>query len=117
MYLANCTRPDITFAMNLLARQCRSNSPSLNGREAYPQNLNGTNDLGLFLKKNYDPNMIGYTDAGYLSGPHNDQSQIGFVFLHGGTTISWKYSKQTLTVTSTNHSKIIALYKASHECV
>jgi hypothetical protein len=79
--------------------------------------LNGTNDLGLFLKKNYDPNMIGYTDASYLSGPHNEQSQIGFVFLHGGTTISWKSSKQTLTVTSTNHSKIIALYKASHECV
>jgi hypothetical protein len=45
------------------------------------------------LKKNYDPNMIGYTDAGYLSGPHNDQSQIGFVFLHRGTTISWKSSK------------------------
>jgi hypothetical protein len=77
--------------------------------------LNGTNDLGLFLKKNYDPNMIRYIDAGYLFGPHNDQSQIGFVFLHGGTPISWKSSKQTLTVTSTNHSEIIALYKASHE--
>jgi hypothetical protein len=26
-------------------------------------------------------------------------------------------SKQTLTATSTNHSEIIALFEASHECV
>jgi hypothetical protein len=55
--------------------------------------------------------MIGYTDAGYLSDPHNGKSQTGFVFLHGGTSISWKSSKQTLTETSTNHSE------ASRECV
>jgi hypothetical protein len=28
-----------------------------------------------------------------------------------------KSSKQILTATSTNHSEIIALYEASHECV
>ena len=56
--------------------------------------LNGTKDLGLFFKKNPDPNMIGYTDAGYFSDPHNSKSQRGFVFLHGGTTISWKSSKR-----------------------
>ena len=61
--------------------------------------------------------MIGYTDAGYLSDPHNGKSQIGFVFLHGGTAILWKSSKQTLTATFTNHSAIFALYEASHECV
>jgi hypothetical protein len=37
------------------------------------------------------------------------------VFLHGETAISWKSSKQTLVATSTNHSKIIALYEASRE--
>ena len=61
--------------------------------------------------------MIGYTDAGYLSDPHNARSQTGFVFLHDGTTISWKSSKQTLVAKSTNHSEIIALYEASRECV
>jgi hypothetical protein len=44
-------------------------------------------------------------------------SQTGYVFLHGGTTISWKSCKQTLVATSTNHSEIIALYEASRECV
>jgi hypothetical protein len=61
--------------------------------------------------------LIGYTDVGYLSDPHKGKSQTGFVLLHGGITISWKSSKQTLTATSTNHSEIIALYKASRECV
>jgi len=61
--------------------------------------------------------MIGYADAGYLSDPHNARSQTGFVFLHGGTTISWKSSKQTLVATSTNHFEIITLYEASSECV
>ena len=57
--------------------------------------------------------MIGYTDAGYLSYPRNGESQTGFVFLHRGTTISWKSSKQTLTATSSNYFKIITLYEAS----
>jgi hypothetical protein len=61
-------------------------------------------------------NLIGYADARYLSDPHNDKSQTDFIFLHGGTVISWKSCKQTLIGTSTNHSKIIALYEAAHEC-
>ena len=69
------------------------------------------------FQRNLDSNMIGYTDAGYLSDPHNARSQTSFVFLHGGTAISWKSSKQTLVATSTNHSEIIALYEASRECV
>ena len=61
--------------------------------------------------------MIGYADAGYLSDPHNARSQTGFLFLHGGTAISWKSSKQTLVATSTNHSEIISLFEATCECV
>ena len=61
--------------------------------------------------------MIIYADVGYLSDPHNARSQTSFVFLHGGTAISWKSSKQTLVATSTNHSEIILLFEATCECV
>ena len=120
MYLANCTRPDIAFAVNLLARH--SAAPTKRhwaGVKSIFRYLQGTNDLVLFFQfqKNLDIDMIGYTDAGYLSDPHNARSQTGFVFLHGGTAISWKSSKQTLVATSTNHSEIISLYEASRECV
>ena len=52
-----------------------------------------------------------------MSDPHNARSQTGFVYLQGGTAISWKSSKQTLVATSTNHFDIIALYEASKEYV
>jgi hypothetical protein len=78
--------------------------------------LNGTIDLGLFFQRNQDFSLIGYVDASYLSDPQNIKLQMGFVFLYEWTVISWKSTKQTLIATSTNHSEIIALYEASHEC-
>jgi hypothetical protein len=39
------------------------------------------------------------------------------MFLHGGTAISWKFAKQILIATFTNHLEIITLYAASRECV
>jgi hypothetical protein len=60
--------------------------------------------------------LLGYADAGYLSDPHNAKSQTGYVFTHGGTTISWRSQKQTLVATSSNHAEVIALHEASKDC-
>ena len=89
MYVANCTRPDIAFAVNLLARH--SAAPTKRhwtGVKNIFRYLQGTIDLGLFYQFDQDKSIIGYTDAGYLLDPHNARSQTGFVFLHGGTAIS-----------------------------
>jgi hypothetical protein len=118
MYLANNTRPDIAFVVNCLARH--SVAPIMhhwNGIKNILRYLNGTINLGLFFQRNQEFDLIGYADADYLCDPQNGISQTGFVFLHGGTAISWKSVKQTLIATSTNHSKIIALYEVSRECV
>ena len=82
MYLANCTRPDIAFAVNLLARY--SAAPTRRhwvGVKKLLRYLQGTIDLGLFFSKKHDLTMVGYADAGYRSNPYNAKSQIGFVFL------------------------------------
>lgn len=118
MYLANCTRPDIAFAVNLLARF--SSSPTKrhwNGIKHLFRYLRGTIDLGLFYAKNAKQALVGYADAGYLSDPHKARSQTGYVFTYGGTAISWRSQKQTLVATSSNHAEIIALHEASRECV
>jgi hypothetical protein len=118
MYLVNNTRSDITFTVNYLSRH--NVAPTMrhwNGINNILRYLVGIIGLGLYFQKNQDYKLIGYTYAGYLLNPRNTMSQTGYMFLHGGTTISWKLCKQTLVATSTNHSEIITLYEASRECV
>jgi hypothetical protein len=52
-----------------------------------------TRHVRLLFRKNHDPSLIGYIDISYLSEPQNTISQIGCMFLHEGTAISWKSSK------------------------
>ncbi|XP_063942850.1 secreted RxLR effector protein 161-like [Daucus carota subsp. sativus] len=87
MYLANCTCPDISFSINLLARHSST------------------------------PTRRHWTDAGYRSDPHKGRSQTGYVFTYGDTAISWRSTKQTLATTSSNHAELLALHEASWECV
>jgi hypothetical protein len=39
------------------------------------------------------------------------------VFTYGGTAISLRSTKQTLTTTSSNHAELIVLYDAGRECI
>jgi hypothetical protein len=73
--------------------------------------------MGLFYRKDTKSKLVGYTDAGYLSDQHKARSQSGYVFTYGGTAISWRSTKQTLTATSSNHAELIVLYDAGRECV
>jgi hypothetical protein len=69
IYLANNTRSDIAFVVNLLARF--SAAPTIhhwNGVKDVLRYLRGTPDLSLFYPKNH-LSLIGYADAGYLSDP------------------------------------------------
>ncbi|KAM3000766.1 hypothetical protein FF2_037135 [Malus domestica] len=127
LYLAQCTRPDISFTVNLLARY--NNAPTRrhwNGVKNIFRYLKGITDLGLFytcespsVAPSYDPRidscLIGYADAGYLSDSHRACSQTGYVFIVGDTAISWRSTKQMLVATLSNHVEIFALHEASRE--
>jgi hypothetical protein len=52
-----------------------------------------------------------------LSDPYKARSQSGYAFTYGGTAISRRSTKQTLTATSSNHAELIALYDIVRECV
>ncbi|KAK4394572.1 Secreted RxLR effector protein [Sesamum angolense] len=118
MYLANNTRSDIAFSVNLLARY--SSTPTRYGVKHILHYLRRTSDMGLYFERHENTkatNLVGYSDAGYLSDPHKTVSQSGYVFMYGGTAISWRSTKQTLVATSSNHVELIALYEAGRECV
>jgi hypothetical protein len=117
MYLANNTRLNIVFVANCLARHNATHTiRHWNGIKNILQYLNVITNLVLFFRRNQESCLIRYANVDYLSDPQNARSQTGFMFLHRGTVISWKSTKQTLIATSTNHSEIIMLYEASREC-
>ncbi|KAF3639342.1 hypothetical protein FXO38_22728 [Capsicum annuum] len=107
MYLANTTRL-IAFSVNLLARYI--SAPTM-------RHQNGIKHMSLFYSKDCSPGLIGHADVGYLSDPHKARSQIGYVFICGGIVISWRYTKQSIVATSSNHAEIMAIHEASRECV
>ncbi|KAL0286048.1 UNVERIFIED_CONTAM: Retrovirus-related Pol polyprotein from transposon TNT 1-94 [Sesamum angustifolium] len=116
MYLAN-TRPDIVFLVNLLARF--SSTPTKrhwNGVKNILRYLRGTSYMRLYFERHENAkatNLVGYSDAGFLSDPRKAISQSGYVFMYGETAISWRSTKQTLVAISSNHAELIALYEAS----
>ena len=79
--------------------------------------LHETADMSLFYLRESKQQILVNVDAGYLSDPHKGRSQIGYMFNCNGTAISWRSVKQTMVVTSSNHSEILAIYEASRECI
>ena len=70
--------------------------------------------MGLFFTNgSMHSQLTGYSNNGYLSDAHVGKSQIGYVLLVGGTTISWRSTKQTFAATPSNHVEILALHEAS----
>ena len=73
--------------------------------------------MGLFYSRESKQQLLGYADAGYLSDPHKGRSQTGHVFNCNGFAISWRSIKQTMMTTLSNHSEILVIHEASHECI
>ena len=82
MYLAQCTRPNIAFAVTLLARfSSKLTRRHWNGIKYIFRYLQGTIDLGLYYsKESTTSGLVGYSDAGYRYDPHKTRSQTGFLF-------------------------------------
>ena len=104
--------------MNLLARYSLAPTPRhWNGVKHLLKYLRGTSDIGLFYSKVPKPELLGYTNAGYLSDLHKARSQSGYVFTCGDIAVSWRSVKQTMVATCSNHSELLAIHEASRECM
>jgi hypothetical protein len=114
--LTTHTRPDIVFATNILARH--SQKPTArhwNGIKHLLRYLRGTEDLGLYYRRDTKCEITGYADSGFKTDEVSGKSQTGYIFIKNGTPISWKSVKQTVTATSTNHAKLLAFHKTARE--
>jgi hypothetical protein len=116
-YVANATRPDITYAVNRLASYTAN--PSLQHTTALKRilrYLSGTRDYRITYKAlPARPDFFhGYADAAYANSDDN-KSTTGYVFLAGGGAITWCSKKQITTALSSTEAEYVALSEAGRE--
>lgn len=111
MYLANCTRPDISFSVAKLSRY--TSCPDRTHWEALDRvlkYLKGTISLSLHYGR-YPPVLEGYSDASWIGKFEDPGSNgvTGYVFTLGGGAVSWRSAKQTILARSTFEAELCAL--------
>jgi hypothetical protein len=70
-------------------------------------------DVGLFYSNNKNHELVGYDNVGYLYDSRKVRSQIDYLFTRGTNSITWRFTNQTLVVTSSIHAEIFKIYDAS----
>ena len=96
LYLLNWTRPDITYAVNTVAK-CSSN-PAQAHWTAIKQiirYLKGISGFGIRYAKASKQSILGYCDTDWAGDANDRKSTSGYVFVMAGAPISWKGKKQT----------------------
>ena len=115
-YVANATRPDISYAVNRLASYTAN--PSLQHTTTIKRvlrYLSGTRNLSIIYKANVDYlNFIGYTDASYANA-NKRKSISGYVFIASGGAITWSSKKQVTKALSSTEAEYVAMSEAARE--
>ncbi|XP_040175581.1 secreted RxLR effector protein 161-like [Anopheles arabiensis] len=116
MYLAQSTRPDILYAVNMLSRFNKNpGQKHWNGVKHVMRYLRGTSNFKLVYKKNVDSKIIGYCDADWGSDPDERKSTTGNIFMAQGGAISWMCKKQPTVALSTCEAEYMSVSAAVQE--
>ena len=111
----NCTRPDIAYTIGRLSRYTQSpNYDYWTAVRRVLKYLRDTINYGLCFS-GFPSVLEGFSDANWISDSDEMKSTNGYVFILGGSVVSWKYAKQTCITRSTMEVEFIALEKASSE--
>ena len=116
LYLANVTRPDILYAVNVLSRhQINPTENEWNMVMRVFRYLNGTKTIGLrFL--GLGDEIEGYSDSS-LSDCKDSITTCGYVIRLFGDTISYKTTKQSYVAISTCEAEYVAMSYACREMI
>jgi len=107
IYLARCTRPDITFAVGKVARN--SENPTMADWKKVMnilKYLNYTKNYKITYKGQGE--IVAYTDSDFAGDPKDRKSTSGFIILMNKDPICWQSKKQTVVATSTAEAEYIA---------
>ena len=116
MYLATCTRPDIAYAVGMLARfSSKPNQSHWTAAKRVLRYLRGTVNFGILYRG--ESGVLGYSDADWAGDADDRKSTSGYMFLIAGGPVSWKSRKQSTVALSTAEAEYVALSTAVQECM
>lgn len=119
LYLAICTRTDISFAISALS-QFLENPSDLHWKAAKRvlRYIAGTRIMGIEFNSSKTSNVLmAYSDADYGSCPETRKSISGVILTLNDGPIIWFARKQGVIATSIMDAKYIAAYEATKEIV
>ncbi|KAK4385657.1 hypothetical protein Sango_2689700 [Sesamum angolense] len=108
-YLANGTRPDISFSVSKLARYTSCPDKTHWGAlDRVLRYLKGTVSLAIHYGR-FPAVLEGYSDASWIAKNSRSNGCSGYVFTLGGGAVSSKSAKQTLITRSTFEAELCVL--------
>jgi hypothetical protein len=118
LYLATQTRPDISYAVGLLARF--NSNPGEEHWKAVKhlfRYIKGTLDFKLTYSKSPSSAhpFVTYTDANHGGCPDSGKSTGGYIVMMNGAPVSWRSKLQTTVSLSTTEAEYVAAAEAGKE--
>ena len=81
MYLATCTRPDLAYAIENLARfSSKPNGSHWTAAKRVLRYMKGTPDLGITFRRDVQRSCAGYSDADWAGDKDDRKSTSGYLF-------------------------------------
>jgi hypothetical protein len=117
MYISTCTRPDISFSANLLARYLQApTKEQWKAGMGVLRFLKGTVTDGLvFGRGSISDGLEGFADADWASNADDMRSTTGHAFLLGRTAIHWQSKRQPTVALNTVEAEYMATSTAARE--
>lgn len=118
LYLAECTRPDLSFAVHFCARF--SSNPKVIHWKALRKIARfaaQTSEQGLQFTRGSDLRFYGYSDSSWADDGNNRRSTGGHVVIFSGGPVSWTSKKQSVVALSTMEAEYISLGRLCQEAV
>lgn len=122
MYLLICTRPDLSFTVNVLSRFVNKNNKQVwEYLRRVLRYLKGTINLKLTFRKNLDSDvkiLTGYVDADWANDTTGRKSTTGYIFkLYEKSCVSWNTRKQNSVADSSQAAEYMALHEGAKEAL
>jgi hypothetical protein len=119
MYLATCTRPDISYAVRELARfMSNYGSKHFEAAKHLLRYLQGTRSRGVIYgdTQNSSPSFHCFTDSDWAMS-EGRKSISGYVIVCGGGPLTWSSKQQTIVALSSCEAEYIACAHCARQIV